>query len=168
MRTGPYTKPIFERIVERLISHKIPYQEFLDQELLQELESEWKEKVNAHPSRGGDPALRHDPACMFIDIAESDFASNQQILENMGIYAPHGEEPSFEAQDFICPKCKFNSHESGLCPRDNINLIPWDEYRKQQAADDKPLISSRDGQVLGIVIAVLAIIYAVWTFLQPK
>lgn len=136
MRTGPYTKHIFDSLTRLLKSRDIPFQEFSDQELLDVLFIAWKEENISNTPGTQQGNLQFDPAFLFLDFTESDFLQNKQLLENMGIYAPQSEEPSLESQDFICPKCRYNTIESGLCPKDKTILIPWNEYRKIQKANE--------------------------------
>lgn len=82
-----------------------------------------QEMMTAYPSFGGIDRF------LYIEIQSSDLLIVRGELEKMGfVVRSKAPQPESEMDEFLCPRCKYYSHEPGECPQHKLALLEFSSW----------------------------------------
>jgi hypothetical protein len=117
-----------------------------------------KEKLDAHGANYEiySEARPDHPDFLYIDIDTQYLLIVKEDLLNLGFeyfFKPATELPY--QKEFICPKCRYQSLENGLCPKHKIPLLEWTEWLEFRR---KKFLPFRRAVALVIVLVTIGLI----------
>lgn len=163
MKFGPFTMSAARAIERKLTSSGVSYRVEKDQELLEALEKEWKEKPRVSSHQGPE----YDPAFLFLEVEPSEADRSRELMAEIG-FVTHAEEPDFSKEEYVCPSCrKVKAEEPGMCSIHREMLIPWSEFvkLKREARDASASFSP---ETVKWILIFGGLVIAFWVFWSKK
>jgi hypothetical protein len=152
VKLGPFSEFHYSSLTDKLAKANVTVQRIDDIELLnQYLESKKHEGIKPYPTYSGGPEF------IFIEMDMKDLLIIKGDLDDLG-YPLIKKEPLPDAQEFLCPQCKFVSNTPGYCPKHQVRLLEfsqWVEFQRTPKPRDRIVSLLIFCAVIGFIILLI-------------